>query len=186
MSQAVGFQLQGDVFLGGALGFSAIGRVLKQMSNAGMDIYAVHALIQLGGLIPISQQQENVVSSAMRKRSQSRQGWLVKAVTVGWGHTDPVYEILKLRGGCAALLTLNAFVAGTNALAAAQGLQELMRLNGCEAGNLPAIDPLQHVISALSPIMEDSGFHSVLQTIRLASVVELGRLLPGVGFHEEQ
>jgi hypothetical protein len=53
--QAVGFQFQGDVFTGGALAYRAVGRILRQMSDAGMDIYAVGALLQLGGVITIPQ-----------------------------------------------------------------------------------------------------------------------------------
>jgi hypothetical protein len=67
-------------------------------------------------------------------------------------------------------------------MAAAQGLQELMRLNGCDEGNLPSVDSLRQAVGALSPIMEDSGFHSVLQTIYCASTAKLGLLLDVVDF----
>jgi hypothetical protein len=79
-SQAVGFQFQGDVFAGSALGFSALGRIMKQMSDTSIDVYAVHALVQLGGIISISQHQESVVATAIRKRSQTRKGWLSQAL----------------------------------------------------------------------------------------------------------
>jgi hypothetical protein len=180
--QAVGFQFQGDVFTGGTLAYRAVGRILRQMSDAGMDIYAVGALLQLGGVITIPQHREAVVAAALRQRNNTRQGLLARALSIGWDHSDPVYEMSRTRAGCAALLTLNAFATGTTTLAAAQGLQELMLLNGCDEGNLPSVDSLRQTVGALSPIMEGSGFYSVLNTIHLACVAELGRLLNGEDF----
>ena len=177
MSQAVGFSFQGDVFAGGSLAFSAAGKLLKSLSDGGVDVYAVWALVQLGKGIPISQHQEAIVSRAMQKRSQTRNGYLAKALSIGWGHNDAAYELSKTRGGCAALLTMNAFGAGNSDFVAAQGLQELMRLQGCEVGYLPSVDVIRNVVSFMTPIMRDSGFHSVFETIRLAVVTQLAKRL---------
>ena len=177
MSQAVSFSFQGDVFAGGSLAFSAAGKLLKSLSDGGVDVYAVAALVELGKCIPISQHQEVIVSRAMQKRSQTRNGYLAKALSIGWGHNDVAYELSKTRGGCAALLTMNAFGAGNSAFVAAQGLQELMRLEGCEVGYLPSVDVIRNVVSFMTPIMRDSGFHSVFETIRLAAVTQLAKRL---------
>ena len=177
MSQTVGFSFQGDVFAGGSLAFSTAGKLLKSLSDGGVDVYAVAALVELGKCIPISQHQEAIVSRAMQKRSQTRNGYLAKALSIGWGHNDAAYELSKTRGGCAALLTMNAFGAGNSAFVASQGLQELMRLKGCEVGYLPSVDVIKNVVSFMTPIMKDSGFHSVFETIRLAAVAQLAKRL---------
>jgi hypothetical protein len=107
-------------------------------------------------------------------------------LSIGWGHNDAAYEISRTRGGCAALLTMNAFSTGSNSLVAAQGLQELLRLRGCQEDSLPVVDALRNVVNALTPIMEDSGFQSVLEAIHLAIVAELGRIVAGSEFEEER
>ncbi|KAI9891695.1 MAG: hypothetical protein M1814_002445 [Vezdaea aestivalis] len=186
MSRSVGFNFQGDVFKGGSLAFSAIGNLMKQFSDGGVDLYATAALVQLGSLIPISQLKEQKVAIAMRKRNQTRRGWFVRALSIGWGHQDPAYELSRTQAGCTALVLVNAFVTGTTSLAAAMGLQKLMRHRGCEAHYLPAIDALRSAVDSLAPIMEDSGFHSILETIRLSSIAELGRIVPKVQFQQDQ
>ena len=184
MSQAVGFTFQGDVFAGGSLAFSAAGKLLKSLSDGGVDIYAVGALIELGKCISISQHQEGIVSRSMQKRSLTRHGYLAKALSIGWGHNDAAYELSRTRGGCAALLAMNAFNAGTTGFVAAQGLQELLRLNGCEENYLPSVDVIKNVVSFMSPIMKDCGFHSVLETIRLSALVELSKHLSVPAFED--
>jgi predicted amidohydrolase len=73
MSQ-VGFQFQGDVFHGGSLIFSAAGRLMKELSDGGVDIYALGALVHLGHQVPMSQRQETIVATCMQKRSRTRNG----------------------------------------------------------------------------------------------------------------
>jgi hypothetical protein len=73
MSQQVGFSFQGDVFLGSSLVFSGAGRLLKLLSDAGVDTYAVAAVLELGKHIPISQHHENdCVRSIVEEAKQSR------------------------------------------------------------------------------------------------------------------
>lgn len=177
-SQSVGFSFQGDVFAGGTLAFSATGRILKQISDARIDLYALYTLIQLGGELHISDQQEYKVAAAIKKRSKSRRDYLAKSLTIGWGFCDLVYEISKTKGGCSALLLLSAFTAGTSTLAAAQAMRELMRLNSCDEPLLPSAPTLSHVISVFAPIMEDSGFLSVQQLIYMTCAQRLGQLSP--------
>lgn len=88
--QAVGFQMQGDVFAGGTLAFSAAGRIMKQFSDAGIDPYAVHSVTQLGRILHISPQQEYRVSASIKKRNESRRGYLARALTLGWGFCNVV------------------------------------------------------------------------------------------------
>ena len=73
---------------------------------------------------------------------------------------------------------MNASTVGSTALAAVQGLQEFMRLNGCEEGLLRPVDTIKIAISTGIPIMEDSGFQSVFEDIRLSTTVELSKQLP--------
>jgi uncharacterized SAM-binding protein YcdF (DUF218 family) len=97
MSQQVGFNLQGDVFLGSSLVYSGAGRLLKLLSDAGVDTYAVAAVLELGKQVPISQHHETIVSAALLKRQNSRSGFLVQSLRIGWGCNDAAYELSRTR-----------------------------------------------------------------------------------------
>ncbi|KAI9789353.1 MAG: hypothetical protein M1816_006242 [Peltula sp. TS41687] len=186
MSQQVGFNFQGDVFAGGSLAFSAAGRILKALSDKGVDIYAVAAVVELGKRVPITQHQESIVSKSMQKRNNSRRGVLAKALSIGWGHHDVAYELSRTRAGCTALLLMDAFAAGTTPFIAAEALQVLMTLNGCEVGCLPTVDVIKGLVFQVIPILEDSGFHAVLETVRAAATVELGKIFGNKGLEFQQ
>jgi hypothetical protein len=168
MSQQVGFSFQGDVFTGGSLVLSTTGRLLKALSDGNIDILAVTAALHLGKNIPITQVQEAIVSRAIQKRSVTRAGFLAKALSVGWGYCDVAYEMSRVRAGCATLLLIDALAAGRSTFSAAQALQILLSLNGCASEVLPSVDSLHSVVKYLTPIMQDSGFHAILENIRLS------------------
>lgn len=65
MSQ-VGFSIQADVIGGGSLLHAATGRLLKALSDGGIDFYAVAAAVQLGKIIPIQSAHESSVSKHTR------------------------------------------------------------------------------------------------------------------------
>jgi len=112
MSQQIGFNFQGDVFLGSSLVFTGAGRLLKLFSDAGEDIYAVAAILELGKQVPISQHHETIVSAALLKRQNSRAGFLAQSLRIGWGCNDAAYELSRTREGSAALMLADAFAAG--------------------------------------------------------------------------
>ena len=178
MSQQVGFNLQGDVFLGSSLVISAAGRLLKLLSDAGVDTYAVAAALELGKQVPISLHQETVVSAAMHKRRCSRAGYLVQALRIGWGCYDTAYELSRTGEATAALMLADAFSAGRSYYLAAQALQELISLSGCRGDLLPSVTVLKGLVSHVAPIMEDSGFQTTLEHIRATSIIALRRLYP--------
>jgi DNA-binding NarL/FixJ family response regulator len=110
--QQVGFTFQGDVFLGSSLAFSVAGTLMKILLDAGVDTYAVAAVLQLGKVVPISQHQEKNVSASMLKRHTSRAGHLARALQIGWSCNDIAYELSRTREGSAALMLADAFAAG--------------------------------------------------------------------------
>jgi hypothetical protein len=176
MSQQVGFNLQGDVFLGSSLVYSGAGRLLKLLSDAGVDTYAVAAVLELGKQVPISQHHETIVSAALLKRQNSRSGFLVQSLRIGWGCNDAAYELSRTREGSAALMLADAFAAGRTYYLAAQALQELISLSGCHRDFLPSVTVLKGLISHIAPIMQDSGFQTTLAHIRTTSIIALRRL----------
>ncbi|MCJ1338627.1 hypothetical protein MMC09_003916 [Bachmanniomyces sp. S44760] len=166
-SNQVGFQFQGDVASGSALIYSATGRLLKSLSDGGVDFYAIAATVQLGRTIPITASQELVVSRLLASRT-GRNGFVARALYLGWGHSDVAIELARTRAGTASLMLISALASGVTAFTAAESLQELLRLNGCDPDMLPNVDVLLAMIRYLAPFMHGFGFNSVLQTITCA------------------
>lgn len=179
-SQQVGFQFQGDVIGGASLVHAATGRLLKALSDGGVDFYAVSATVQLGKTIPIQPSQERGVSRLLASRG-SRTGFLAKALSIGWGHSDVAIELARTRAGASALLTVGALVTGSTNYTAAHALSELMILGGCEPDYLPTVDVLKSMVAYLAPFMFDSGFSKIFEHIVSASISacgSLGRYIP--------
>lgn len=164
-SQQVGFSFQGDVIGGASLIHTATGRLLKALSDGGIDFYAVSAAVQLGKHIPIQPSQEVAVTRLLAAKTGSRAGFLAKALQIGWGHSDIAIELSKTRAGVSAMLTIGALATGSTDFVAAQTLSELMILHGCEPDSLPTIDVLKAMISYLAPFMHDSEFNKVFEHI---------------------
>ena len=163
--QQVGFSIQGDVIGGASLIHTATGRLLKALSDGGIDFYAVAAAIQLGKHIPIQPSQEIAVTRLLATKTGSRAGFLAKALQIGWGHSVIAIELSKTRAGVSSLLTIGALTTGSTDFVAAQALSELMILHGCEPDSLPTIDVLKAMISYLAPFMHDFGFNKVFEHI---------------------
>lgn len=180
MSQ-VGFSIQADVVGGGSLLHAATGRLLKALSDGGIDFYAVAAAVQLGKIIPIQSAHESSVSKHTQLRNffkllnsgtgrllaerSGRSGFIAKALKIGWGHSDVPIEMARTRAGTSALLTINALATGSSAYSAAQALAALLTMSGCEPDMLPNIDVLKNMVVYLSPFLAESGFRKVFEHI---------------------
>ncbi|MCJ1442638.1 MAG: hypothetical protein MMC23_003135 [Stictis urceolatum] len=163
-SSAVGFSFQGDVITGGSLLFNASGRLLKALSDGGVDIYAVAAAVWLGKTMPIEVHHESSIHNLLASRG-GRTAFLVKALSIGWGHSDIAVELARTRAGTAALLTIGALATGSSYYTAATGLSELLLLSGCELDRLPNVDALKTLTAYVAPIMVDTGFPKVFEHI---------------------
>lgn len=166
MSNAVGFQMQGDVFAGGTLTWQAAGRLFKALSDGGIDPYSLSALIQLGKIVQVSDNLKNSISRLVLSRC-NRTRFISKALWLGWGHTEIANELIKTQAGTSAMALITAFSTGISNFEAAGALVELMRECGCEPDMLPSVDALKPTVAYLSPIVRDCGFADVLSQIKL-------------------
>lgn len=169
-SRSVGFQVQGDVVGGTSLAHNAIGHLLKALNNSGVDHYAVIASVQLGKLMPLTQEREAVVSQLLNRRRESRESYLSKALRIGWGYTDLPHELARTRAGISALNIIGALATGTTPFEAAKAMSTLMQISGCDTEALPSLDSLKIMIEFLAPFVTNSTFDAVLATVRLACV----------------
>lgn len=160
----VGFSLQADLIGGGSLLHAATGRLLKALSDGGIDFYAVAAAVHLGKHIPIREAHETEVSRLLSART-GRAGFLAKALSIGWGHSDIAIELARTRAGTSALLTIGALATGSTIYAATQAFSELLSLSGCPQEEMPNIDVLKAMITFLAPFMADLGFRKVFQHV---------------------
>lgn len=164
----VGFSLQADVMTGGSQVYAMTGRLLKALSDGGVDCYAVASAIYLGTHIPIMEAHEIEISRLLKART-GRAGYLAKALHIGWGYSDIAIELARTRAGTSALLTISALATGSTAFMAAQAFAELLGLSGCPPEKMPNIDVLNTMIHYLAPFMSDLGFRKVFQYVVTAS-----------------
>lgn len=160
----VGFSLQADLVGSGSLLHAATGRLLKSLSDGGIDFYAVAAAVHLGKHIPILEAHEAEVSGLLSART-GRAGFLAKALSIGWGHSDIAIELARTRAGTSALLTIGALATGSTIYTATQAFSELLSLSGCPQEEMPNIDVLKAMIAYLAPFMADLGFRKVFQYV---------------------
>lgn len=66
---AVGFGFQADIVNTASLTHTLTGRVLKSMSDGGVDFYAVAAAIYLGKFIPVRKSLESTVRTHLASRA---------------------------------------------------------------------------------------------------------------------
>ncbi|KAG4441122.1 hypothetical protein IFR05_003412 [Cadophora sp. M221] len=168
MQSAVGFSLQADLMTSGSLLHATTGRLLKALSDGGVDFYAVAAAIHLGKQIPIQTAHETEVSRLLSART-GRAGYLAKALNIGWGHSDIAIELARTRAGTSALLTIGALATGATIYEATQAFAELLSLGGCPVEEMPNIDVLKTMVTYLAPFMADFGFRRVFQYVITAS-----------------
>ncbi|KAI9159034.1 hypothetical protein HJFPF1_07040 [Paramyrothecium foliicola] len=164
---AVGFSFQADVVGVGSVTHLVAGRMLKMLSDAKVDPYSVAASIWLGKKIKVRSELEVTVHPYLEARSkQGLQGFLIKALSIGWGHSEAAVELCRTQAGTNAILLIGALATGSPPFWAAQCLSELLSNYGCEADQIPNVDHLKTLVSYLAPIIQDvSGFSKVLQHI---------------------
>ncbi|KAF3810857.1 hypothetical protein GCG54_00003034, partial [Colletotrichum gloeosporioides] len=124
------------------------GRVLKALSDGGVDTCAMFAAFWLGGKVP---------------------SVLAKALSIGWGHSTPVIEMTRTQAGTNALLVIAALATGSTPFQATQLLHELLSVFGLGPQNLPNIDVLRGLTSYLAPFALDMGFSRVLHYITITT-----------------
>lgn len=163
-SNQVGFSFQADVVGGASIVYSGTGRLLKYLSDGGIDAYAIMACMELSRTIPITTTQEMTTSRLLASRG-GRAGFLAKALHIGWGHSDIAMELARTRAGTAAMILVNALATGGTSFDAAVALQHLMELNGCEPSMLPNVDVLLTMVRYIAPLLHDSGFKPTLQQV---------------------
>ncbi|OHE93397.1 hypothetical protein CORC01_11262 [Colletotrichum orchidophilum] len=142
MSDQVGFSFQADVVNTASLGHVLTGRLLKALSDGGVDTYAMWAAIQLGKRIPVqSSHQSSLYAHIMSRKTYH--SVLSKALSIGWGHSAPVADLARTVAGTNSIILIGALATGCQAFAAAQCLSELMAIYGLEADALPSVDVLK-------------------------------------------
>ncbi|KAK1459804.1 hypothetical protein CMEL01_02803 [Colletotrichum melonis] len=166
MSDQVGFSFQADVVNTASLGHVLTGRLLKALSDGGVDTYAMWAAVQLGKRVPVqTSHQSSLYAHIMSKKTY--QSVLSKALSIGWGHSAPVADLARTVAGTNAIILIGALGTGCQAFAAAQCLSEVMAIYGLEADMRPGVDVLKGLINYLAPFTQDLGFSKVLQHITL-------------------
>ncbi|KAI3533444.1 hypothetical protein CABS03_03300 [Colletotrichum abscissum] len=164
MSDPVGFSFQADVVNTASLGHVLTGRLLKALSDGGVDTYAMWAAVQLGKRIPVQDlHQSSLYAHIMSKKTY--QSVLSKALSIGWGHSAPVADLARTVAGTNAIILIGALSTGCQAFAAAQCLSEVMAIYGLEADMLPSVDVLKGLVNYLAPFTQDLGFSKVFQHI---------------------
>ncbi|KAI0428694.1 hypothetical protein F5Y09DRAFT_312305 [Xylaria sp. FL1042] len=153
--------LQADIVNVASLTHLITGRILKALSDGGIDLYAVAASIWLGKQFRVKKELESIVHSHLASRKGAN-GFLAKALSIGWGHSDVAVEMSRTRAGTNALLLIGAISVGTSYFIAAQCLYELLAISGCELDRLPSVDVLKLMIAYLGPFVADLGFSKVL------------------------
>ncbi|KFA70938.1 hypothetical protein S40288_11716 [Stachybotrys chartarum IBT 40288] len=166
-NSAVGFGFQTDVVGMGSVMHLLTGRLLKTLSDGGVDAYAVASSIWLGTQFKTRSELEATVHPHLEARlSQGFQGFLAKTLSIGWGHSSAAVEMSRTKAGTNSLLLIGALAAGSPPFFAAQCLSELLSSHGCGADQIPNVDRLKGMVVYLAPIVQDiAGFSKVLQQI---------------------
>ncbi|WQF82184.1 hypothetical protein CDEST_07198 [Colletotrichum destructivum] len=164
MSDQVGFSFQADVVNTASMGHVLTGRLLKALSDGGVDTYALWSAVQLGKLIPVQKSLQNTLYAQIASK-KTYQSVLSKALSIGWGHSAPVADLARTVAGSNAIILIGALATGCQSFAAAQCLSELMSIHGLEADTLPSVDVLKGLVGYLAPFVQDLGFSKVVQHI---------------------
>ncbi|KAF4450021.1 hypothetical protein F53441_6805 [Fusarium austroafricanum] len=172
---AVGFGFQADIVSLSSLTHLITGRILKALSDGGIDFYAVAASMWLGKYVPVQSSLQTTLHSNLLSKT-SLNGFLAKALSIGWGHSAVPIEMSRTKAGANALLVIGALSTGSSPYVAAQCLSELLTACGCEADKAPTVDVLKPLVTYLSPFVQDLGFPKVLEHITTA-VSHKGKLL---------
>lgn len=166
---AVGFGFQTDVVNLASLTHLITGRILKAMSDGGIDFYAVAASMWLGKYVPVQSSLQTTVHAHIQAKSTNvLHGFLAKALSIGWGHSAVPLEMSRTKAGTNALLLIGALSTGCSPYVAAQCLSEVLTICGLESDKAPTVDVLKPLIIYLAPFVQDMGFSKVLEHITTA------------------
>ncbi|KAH7025280.1 uncharacterized protein B0I36DRAFT_387561 [Microdochium trichocladiopsis] len=172
----VGFGFQADIVSTANLAHLLTGRILKALSDGGVDLYAITASIWLGKQIPFrTSLQATVHPHLAARRTSVVNSFLVKALSIGWGHTTVAVEMVRTQAGTNALLLIGALAAGVPSFHAAQCLSELLNSYGCAADQIPNVDVLKSMTAYIGPMVQDLGFAKVLEHVTTSASHELVR-----------
>ncbi|KAJ0160801.1 hypothetical protein CTA2_7266 [Colletotrichum tanaceti] len=164
MSDQVGFSFQADVVNTASMGHVLTGRLLKALSDGGVDTYSLWSAVQLGKLIPVQKPLQNTLYAEIASK-KTYHSVLSKALSIGWGHSAPVADLARTVAGSNAIILIGALATGCQPFAAAECLSELMSIYGLEADMLPSVDVLKGLINYLAPFVHDLGFSKVVHHI---------------------
>ncbi|KAK1499088.1 hypothetical protein CTAM01_07009 [Colletotrichum tamarilloi] len=164
MADQIGFSFQADVVNTASLGHVLTGRLLKALSDGGVDTYAMWAAVQLGKRIPVQSSHQNSLHAHIMSK-KTYQSVLSKALSIGRGHSAPVADLARTVAGTNAIVFIGALATGCQAFAAAQCLSEVLIIHGLEADALPSVDVLKGLVNYLAPYTQDLGFSKVLHHI---------------------
>ncbi|KAI8959619.1 hypothetical protein F5Y11DRAFT_297225 [Daldinia sp. FL1419] len=178
MSSAVGFGFQADVVNTGSLAHLLTGRVLKALSDGGVDFYAIAAAIALGKGFDVRGSLGKSVRTHIMSRRNVQSIWS-KALSIGWGDPGIADAMTKTKAGVNALLLIDAFASGSTSYQAAECFSELLALRGCEADQLPNVDVLKHMIGYFVPFLRDLGFSRVLGHITTTATQAISSICGG-------
>ncbi|KAK5635038.1 hypothetical protein RRF57_010750 [Xylaria bambusicola] len=156
--------LQADVVNLASITHLITGGILKALSDGGVDIYAVAASIWLGKQFKVKRALESAIHSHLAS-CKGINGFLEKALHIGWGHPEVAIDMSRTRAGTNAPLLIGALSVGTPYFEAARCLLELLAISGCEPDRLPNVDVLKPMVAYLGPFMADIGFAKVPQHI---------------------
>jgi hypothetical protein len=173
--QSVGFGFQADIVNAGSVAHLITGRVLKALSDGNVDVYAVTASVWLGAKFSVRSDLESSVHSHIAAK-RGYQSVLVKALSIGWGHSTVPVEMSRTKAGTNALLLIGALSAGSSYHFAGQCLSQLMSLWGCDPTSTPITDRLRDMAAYLAPFVQDMGFAKVLEHVTTSTIHELVRL----------
>ncbi|TQN68719.1 hypothetical protein CSHISOI_06732 [Colletotrichum shisoi] len=151
MSDQVGFGFQADVVNTASMGHVLTGRLLKALSDGGVDTYALWSSVQLGKLIPVQKSLQNTLYAQIASK-KTYQSVLSTALSIGWGHSAPVADLARTVAGSNAIILIGALATGCQPFAAAQCLSELMSIHGLEADMLPTVGVLKGLVGYPGPM----------------------------------
>ncbi|KAI9150252.1 hypothetical protein HJFPF1_10010 [Paramyrothecium foliicola] len=174
--EVVDFSFQADVVNAASVTHLVTGRILKALSDGGVDIYAVTASVWLGSKFSTRSSLESTVHSHIAAK-KGYQGFLAKTLSIGWGHSAVPVEMSRTRAGANALLLIGALAAGSSHYWAAQCLSNMLTLWDFDASSIPNVDCLKIMVAYLTPFVQDLGFSKVLEHITTSVLHQLSRLL---------
>lgn len=162
----VGFAFQADVIAGGSILSNMSMRLFKSLMDADIHAYALSAAMDIGKMIPLPEERELSIVTALRSLPVTRHSVLSAVLNIGFGQTDIAMEVSKTKDGCAALITFHAFACGgVSTWDAATALRHLLLNFGAPTDIAPSIASLENVVKYVFPLLRMCSFEAVFQQV---------------------